>query len=66
MTWTDHIHTDPAVSGGKQVVKGTRLAVDFVPGLLTEGWSQDDLRKNYPQLTLVTRERRLHPPNVAS
>ena len=51
MTWTDHIHADPAVLGGKPVIKGTRLAVDFVLGLLAEGWSRDQLRKNYPQLT---------------
>jgi len=51
VTWTDHIHADPAVLGGKPVIKGTRLAVDFVLGLLAESWSRDQLRKNYPQLT---------------
>ena len=51
MTWTDHIHADPAVLGGKPVIKGTRLAVDFVLGLLAEGWSRDQLQGNYPQLT---------------
>lgn len=50
MTWTDHIHADPSVLGGKPVIKGTRLAVDFVLGLLAEGWSQDQLQSNYPQL----------------
>ena len=48
MTWTDHIHADPRIAGGKPVIKGTRLAVDFILGLLTEGWSRDDLRTNYP------------------
>lgn len=51
MTWTDHIHADPAVLGGKPVIKGTRLAVDFVLGLLAQGWSREQLRKNYPQLS---------------
>lgn len=51
MTWTDHIHAEPSVLGGKPVIKGTRLAVDFVLGLLAEGWSQDQLQSNYPQLT---------------
>lgn len=51
MTWTDHIHADPRIAGGKPVIKGTRLAVDFILGLLAEGWSRDDLRTNYPQLT---------------
>jgi len=34
MTWADHIHADPGVQGGKPVIRGTRLAVDFVLGLL--------------------------------
>ena len=51
MTWTDHIHADPAVLGGKPVLKGTRLAVDFLLGLLAEGWTREQLRANYPQVT---------------
>jgi len=51
MTWTDHIHADPALLGGKPVIAGTRLAVDFVLGLLAEGWPKEELRANYPQLT---------------
>lgn len=51
MTWTDHIHADPAILGGKPVIKGTRLAVDFVLALLAEGWSRQQLQTNYPQLT---------------
>ena len=33
------------------MIAGTRLAVDFVLGLLAEGWTKDELRANYPQLT---------------
>jgi uncharacterized protein (DUF433 family) len=51
MTWRDHIHSDTDILGGKPVVRGTRLAVDFVLGLLAEGWSQDQVLENYPQLT---------------
>jgi hypothetical protein len=29
MTWADYIHADPAVLGGKPVIRGTRLAVAF-------------------------------------
>lgn len=50
MTWTDHIHVDPQVVGGKPVVKGTRLSVDFVLGLLAAGWTNDQLCANYPAL----------------
>ncbi len=51
MTWTDHIGVDPAIQGGKPVVKGTRLTVEFLLGLLAEGWTAEKLRTNYPQLT---------------
>jgi uncharacterized protein (DUF433 family) len=51
MTWTDHIHADPTVLGGKPVIRGTRLSVEFVLGLLAEGWSREQLHANYPQLT---------------
>ena len=51
MIWTDHIYADPAIVGGKPLIKGTRLAVDFVLGLLAEGWSREQLQEDYPQLT---------------
>jgi uncharacterized protein (DUF433 family) len=51
MTWTEHIVTDPAILAGKPVVRGTRLAVDFLLGLLAEGWTTEQLRANYPQVT---------------
>lgn len=49
--WRQHIHSDPAVLLGKPVVKGTRLAVDFLLGLLAAGWSEQQLLENYPTLT---------------
>lgn len=51
MTWTDHIHADPALLGGKPVIAGTRLAVVFVLGLLAEGWTAQEIRADYPQVT---------------
>ncbi len=51
MNWRDHIHTDPAVLVGKPVIKGTRLSVDFLLGLLAEGWTEQALLENYPQLS---------------
>lgn len=49
--WKKHIALDPAVLTGKPVVKGTRLAVEFVLGLLAQGWSESEIRRNYPGLT---------------
>jgi uncharacterized protein (DUF433 family) len=47
---TDHerITLDPAVLAGKPVVRGTRIAVDFVIGLLAEGWNEADIVAEYP------------------
>ena len=45
------ITLDPAVLAGKPVITGTRLAVDFIIGLLAEGWSEADILDNYQGLT---------------
>jgi uncharacterized protein (DUF433 family) len=50
MTWQEHITTDPAIVAGKPIVRGTRLAVDFLLGLFASGWSQEQLLASYPQL----------------
>jgi uncharacterized protein (DUF433 family) len=42
---------DPAILAGKPVVRGTRLSVEFVIGLMADGWSEADILKNYPGLT---------------
>lgn len=51
MIWRDHIHSDPEILGGRPVVRGTRLAADFLLGLMAERWSPDQVLDNYPQLT---------------
>ena len=51
MTDLSRIVLDPAVLAGKPVVRGTRLSVEFVLGLLAEGWSEADVVENYPNLT---------------
>lgn len=42
---------DPAVLAGKPVVRGTRLSVEFVIGLMADGWKETDILENYPGLT---------------
>jgi uncharacterized protein (DUF433 family) len=51
MSWKDRIVLDQAILVGKPVIKGTRIAVDFVIGLLAEGWTEQDILNNYPGLT---------------
>jgi uncharacterized protein (DUF433 family) len=42
---------DPDVLAGKPVIRGTRLSVEFVIGLLAEGWAEVDIVANYPGVT---------------
>jgi len=51
MEWRDRIVVDPGVLVGKPVLKGTRLAVEFVIDLLANGWTHDQIRDNYAGVT---------------
>ena len=46
------ITIDSAVLVGKPVVRGTRLAVEFVLELIAAGWAFDEILANYPGLTV--------------
>ena len=50
--WQERIIVDPTVMVGKPVVKGTRLTVEFIIDLLAQGWSESEILRNYPGLTL--------------
>jgi uncharacterized protein (DUF433 family) len=41
----------PEVLAGKPVIRGTRLSVEFVIGLMADGWSEADILENYPGIT---------------
>lgn len=47
----DRIVVDPRIMGGKPVIKGTRIPVYFILELLSNGWSIDDILREYPHLT---------------
>ena len=51
MTWQERIVVDPEILVGKPVIRGTRLAVELIVDLLAQGWSEEDILKNYPGLT---------------
>jgi uncharacterized protein (DUF433 family) len=44
------ISIDPEILTGKPVVKGTRLAVEFIIDLLAQGWTEKEILRNYPSL----------------
>ena len=46
----ERIEINPKKVGGKPVIKGTRIPVYFILELIANGWSFDDILKNYPQL----------------
>ncbi len=50
MAWKDRIAVDPGILTGKPVIKGTRIAVEFIVGLLADGWTYEMILDNYPQL----------------
>ena len=45
------ITTDPKILTGKPVVRGTRIAVEFVVDLLAAGWSHAQILESYPHLS---------------
>ncbi|MGC8959667.1 MAG: DUF433 domain-containing protein [Chloroflexia bacterium] len=47
----ERIIVDPGILEGKPVIKGTRLAVEFIVDLLAQGWSAEEVVRNYPGLT---------------
>ena len=51
MNWQDRIAIDPEILVGKPVIRGTRLAVEFIVGLLAQGWEDEEIISNYPGLT---------------
>ena len=51
---------NPDILLGKPVVKGTRLAVEFVIGLLAQGWPEAEMLRNYPGLTREDIQACLH------
>ncbi|MBW2346046.1 MAG: DUF433 domain-containing protein [Deltaproteobacteria bacterium] len=51
MDWNDHICIDTDVLVGKPVIKGTRIAVEFIMDLLAQGWTEQNILENYPGIT---------------
>ena len=74
LDWRDRIVLDPAVLAGKPIVKGTRIAVELVVEFLAEGWTTEQILKQYERLTAddvlaclayardVMRSEVVHPP----
>ena len=51
MNWEERIEVNPRVLVGKPIIKGTRIAVEFVVDLLARGWTTDQILSEYDHLT---------------
>ncbi len=51
MDFSDRIILDPKILVGKPVIRGTRIAVEFIVDLLAAGWSHARILESYPHLT---------------
>ncbi|MBI3058245.1 MAG: DUF433 domain-containing protein [Deltaproteobacteria bacterium] len=46
----DRIKVDPGICEGKPTIRGLRITVDFVLKLLGDGYTADDIVREYPEL----------------
>lgn len=51
MDWRIHIETNENILVGKPIIKGTRLSVEHIIGLLASGWTEQQILENYPRLS---------------
>jgi uncharacterized protein (DUF433 family) len=60
MNWQERISVDPAIPVGKPVIKGTRVAVEFIIDLMALGWSESEILRKHPGLTREDTQACLH------
>lgn len=51
MPVSERVVIDPKILAGKPVIRGTRLAVEFILELLAAGQSESEVLANYPGLS---------------
>jgi uncharacterized protein (DUF433 family) len=51
MAWPERMTTDRDVLAGKPLIRGTRIAVEFVLDLLAAGQSEAEILDSYPGIT---------------
>ena len=47
----DRIVSNPAILGGKPIVRGTRISVEHILELLASGATREDILRAHPQVT---------------
>jgi uncharacterized protein (DUF433 family) len=46
----ERITVDRDVLAGRPIIKGTSITVEFIIGLMAQGWSEGQILANYPSL----------------
>ena len=74
MDWHERITLDPAILVGKPCIKGTRISVELVVGMLAHGATYEEILADYDHITRddivaclayasdVLRMEFVHPP----
>jgi uncharacterized protein (DUF433 family) len=55
----DRIVYDPAILGGKPIIRGTRISVEIILEWMASGATRDDILRKHPHLTAVDVEQAL-------
>jgi uncharacterized protein (DUF433 family) len=50
MNWEERIVINPSILVGKPIIEGTRISVEFVIGLLGQGWAVEQVLAEYDHL----------------
>jgi uncharacterized protein (DUF433 family) len=55
----DRITYDPAILGGKPIIRGTRISVQLILEWIASGATRDDILRQHPHLTASDVEQAL-------
>jgi uncharacterized protein (DUF433 family) len=55
----DRITSNPAILGGKPIIRGTRISVEIILEWIASGATRDDIVRKHPQLTTADVEQAL-------
>ncbi len=55
----DRITSNPAILGGKPIIRGTRISIEFILDLLASGATGDQVIRKHPQLTICDVQQAL-------
>ena len=51
MNWQEHIVSDSKILLGKPTIKGTRISVELILELFSNGWTEAQILESYPSIS---------------